>query len=75
MKLEKTKQIYDILLDASRIVEKNASVSVNTDIQQTKNNNLKLAKLRPALRDVKEGTELVVAASELFAIIGGLFAL
>jgi hypothetical protein len=75
MKLEKTKQIYDILLDASRIVGKNASVNVDTKIYESKNNNLKLAKLRPALRDVKEGTELVVAASELFAIIGGLFAL
>ena len=35
---------------------------------------LKLASIRPVLRDVKEGAELVVAGSQLFAIIAGLFA-
>ncbi len=34
-----------------------------------------LAKLKPTIHEVKEGTELVVVASELFAIIGGLFAM
>lgn len=36
---------------------------------------LRSAKIRPILYDIKDGTELVVAVSELFAIIGGLFAL
>ena len=35
---------------------------------------LKLASIRPVLRDVKEGAELVVTGSQLFAIIAGLFA-
>ncbi len=35
---------------------------------------LKLASIRPVLRDIKDGAELVVAGSELFAIIAGLFA-
>lgn len=43
--------------------------------KKEKSAKLKLAKIRPVLHDVKDGTELVVAASELFAIIGGLFAL
>lgn len=34
---------------------------------------LKLASIRPVLRDIKDGAELVVAGSELFAIIAGLF--
>jgi len=36
---------------------------------------LKLAKLTPTLHQAKEGTELIVAASELFALIGGLFSM
>ena len=35
----------------------------------------KLAKLKPIFSDVKEGTEFVVAASELFVVIGGLFSM
>lgn len=35
---------------------------------------LKLASIKPVLRDVKDGAELVVAGSQLFAIIAGLFA-
>ncbi len=33
-----------------------------------------LAKLKPVIHDAKEGAEFIVAASELFALIGGLFA-
>lgn len=36
-------------------------------------NSLRLARIRPVLHDVKEGLELVVAGSELFGIIAGLF--
>ncbi len=32
-----------------------------------------LAKLKPVIHDAKEGAEFIVAASELFALIGGLF--
>ncbi len=32
-----------------------------------------LAKLKPTLQNIKENTELIVAASELFALVAGLF--
>ena len=35
----------------------------------------RLAKLRPVIQDVKETSELVVAASEIFALIAGTFSL
>ncbi len=73
----KSKQIYNILCKTSSSSFRNnkAEAAVSSNIHDKKVNKFKLAKLRPVLHDAKEGTELVVAASELFAIIGGLFSM
>ena len=69
MEFEKTKQIYDILIDSSNVTASYASNNTSdSKIEQEKKHNLKLSKLKPVLQDVKDGTELVVAASELFII-------
>ncbi len=70
---EKSKQIYDILFTSSK---KHISGEKEKNVLESSNKEatLKMAKLRPVLHDTKEGVELVVAASEFFAIIGGLFA-
>jgi hypothetical protein len=73
--LDKAKEIYDVLLNASNIGDKNKTINIDKNKSISKQGRLKLSKLRPVLHDAKEGAELVVAASELFAIIGGLFAL
>ena len=49
-------------------------VSPEPDEHKKPSSSLKLASIRPVLRDVKEGAELVAAGSQLFAIIAGLFA-
>ena len=59
------------------VIKKYASITQdlpqkNEEIKEK--SSLKLASIRPVLRDVKEGAELVVAGSQLFAIIAGLFA-
>jgi hypothetical protein len=41
--------------------------------EKTASSKIKLASIKPVLRDIKDGAELVVAGSELFAIIAGLF--
>ena len=41
--------------------------------QKTASSKIKLASIKPVLRDIKDRAELVVAGSELFAIIAGLF--
>jgi len=70
-----TKFIYETLKKSS---SERLSITQTTGSiveKEKKTDKLKLSKLKPYLSDVKEGTELVVAASELFAIIGGLFAM
>ncbi len=67
----KTEFIYDTL-------KKSATKTViykSTKTKEPQISNIKLAKLKPNFSNVKDGTEFVVAASELFAIIGGMFAL
>ena len=59
------------------IIKKYANLTqVLSETEGDKNtrSSLKLASIRPVLRDIKDGAELVVAGSELFAIIAGLFA-
>ena len=41
--------------------------------KKTASSKIKLASIKPVLRDIKDRAELVVAGSELFAIIAGLF--
>ena len=58
------------------IIKKYASITQdlppkNEEIKEK--SSLKLASIKPVLRDVKDGAELVVAGSQLFAIIAGLF--
>jgi len=71
----KTKFIYETLKKSG--LDQSLSMEVEEHVleENKQMDKLKLSKLRPYLSDVKEGTELVVAASELFAIIGGLFAM
>lgn len=68
------KFVYEILMKSKKHThnEKKDKIAFK---KEEKTSKLKLSKLRPVLTDVKEGTELIVAASELFAIIGGLFAM
>lgn len=74
LKEPRAKLVYETLKGASiKQNEQQKSSEQNPSID--KSEKLKLSKLRPVLSDVKEGAELVVAASELFAIIGGLFAM
>jgi superfamily I DNA/RNA helicase len=40
----------------------------------TNSQNIKLAKIKPILKEVKDGAELIVTSAELFRIIAGLFA-
>ncbi len=59
------------------IIKKNANLTqVMPEPEEHKkpSSSLKLASIKPVLRDVKDGAELVVAGSQLFAIIAGLFA-
>lgn len=59
------------------IIKKYATITLDLPLkneQIKEKSSLKLASIRPVLRDVKDGAELVVAGSQLFAIIAGLFA-
>ena len=59
------------------IIKKYASITQDLppkNEQIKEKSSLKLASIKPVLRDVKDGAELVVAGSQLFAIIAGLFA-
>lgn len=67
----------DEIKQAVEIIKKYASITQylppkNEQIKEK--SSLKLASIKPVLRDVKDGAELVVAGSQLFAIIAGLFA-
>ena len=69
---KKSAIVYNKLIKASSVSkEQNQTTSKNIE----KSHSIKLSKLRPSLSEVKESAELVVVASELFAIIGGLFAM
>lgn len=68
------KNIYEKLLEASNSNKDSKQIVAKTS-KTNSSHSLKLSKLRPSLSDVKESAELVVVASELFAIIGGLFAM
>ena len=67
---DEIKQVIDVIKKYASIT-KDLSPK-NEEIKEK--SSLKLASIRPVLRDVKEGAELVVAGSQLFAIIAGLFA-
>jgi hypothetical protein len=69
--------LLDDIKQVIEIIKKNANltqVSPEPDEHKKPSSSLKLASIRPVLRDVKEGAELVAAGSQLFAIIAGLFA-
>ncbi len=57
--------------------ERKTNINKNkfTTKSDEKKHHHKLAKLTPSLHQAKEGAELIVAASELFALIGGLFSM
>jgi len=75
IKDERMKAIYDILYSASqKHAEKRSKEIIHSNTKRPESK-LKLAKLRPVMQDIKEGGELIVTASELFALIGGLFSL
>ena len=67
---DEIKQVIDIIKKYATITQDLPKKSE----QIKEKSSLKLASIRPVLRDVKEGAELVVAGSQLFAIIAGLFA-
>lgn len=63
------KEVISIIKEhACKIEERNQEVSSSKFCSK-----IKLASIKPVLRDVKDGAELVVAGSQLFAIIAGLF--
>ncbi|MEO1923160.1 MAG: hypothetical protein ABGX25_01425, partial [Nautiliaceae bacterium] len=62
-----TEKILNILKEYQ---EKTKDLSANTNSQ-----NIKLAKIKPILKEVKEGAELIVTGAELFGVIAGLFTL
>ena len=67
----------DEIKQVVEVIKKYASITQdlppkNEEIKEK--SSLKLASIKPVLRDVKDGAELVVAGSQLFAIIAGLFA-
>jgi hypothetical protein len=62
-----TEKILNILKEYQ---EKTKDLSTNTNSQ-----NIKLAKIKPILKEVKEGAELIVTGAELFGVIAGLFTL
>ena len=67
----------DEIKQVVEVIKKYASITQDLpqkNEQIKEKSSLKLASIRPVLRDVKEGAELVVAGSQLFAIIAGLFA-
>lgn len=67
----------DEIKQVIEIIKKYASITQDLppkSEQIKEKSSLKLASIRPVLRDVKEVGELVVTGSQLFAIIAGLFA-
>lgn len=70
-----TKELNDIQDTLREYENKKVQKQIYETTNVKSSAKLRLAKIRPVLHDVKDSTELVVAASELFAIISGLFAL
>lgn len=71
------KNLPDEIKKVIEIIKKYANLTQvlsETEGDKKTRSSLKLASIRPVLRDIKDGAELVVAGSELFAIIAGLFA-
>ena len=67
----------DEIKQVVEIIKKYATITQDLppkNEQIKEKSSLKLASIKPVLRDVKDGAELVVAGSQLFAIIAGLFA-
>ena len=67
----------DEIKQVIEIIKKYATITQDLppkNEQIKEKSSLKLASIKPVLRDVKDGAELVVAGSQLFAIIAGLFA-
>ncbi len=67
----------DEIKQVIEVIKKYASITQDLpkkSEQIKEKSSLKLASIRPVLRDVKEVGELVVTGSQLFAIIAGLFA-
>ena len=62
-----TEKILNILKEYQ---EKTKDITTNTNSQ-----NIRLAKIKPILKEVKEGAELIVTGAELFGVIAGLFTL
>jgi len=61
---EKTDKILKVLKDYQSQIEINI---------QENENSIKIAKIKPAIENVKTGMEFIVTASELFGVIAGLF--
>lgn len=69
--------LLDDIKQVIEVIKKYATITHDLppkNEQIKEKSSLKLASIRPVLRDVKEGAELVVAGSQLFAIIARLFA-
>ena len=67
----------DEIKQVIEVIKKYATITQDLPLkneQIKEKSSLKLASIRPVLRDVKDGAELVAAGSQLFAIIAGLFA-
>ena len=67
----------DEIKQVIEVIKKYATITQDLPLkneQIKEKSSLKLASIKPVLRDVKDGAELVVAGSQLFAIIAGLFA-
>jgi len=67
-----TNSLYKILLEAHTVIKVDSEIKENKEKEKSE---FKLAKLKPVLAEVKESTDFIVSASELFGIIGGLFAM
>ena len=67
---DEIKQVVEIMTKYANLTQ----VLPEPEGDKKTRSSLKLASIRPVLRDIKDGAELVVAGSELFAIIAGLFA-
>lgn len=75
---EATAKIYNILKESTHKHEEvvlEEKVASSQSAEEYKSIKRKLAKIQPILSDVKKSSEFVVTASELFAVIGGLFSL
>ena len=67
---ETTNELYEILMKSHYVLK--VKEHQEEEVPSAK---IKLEKLKPSLSDVKESIEFIVSASELFGIIGSLFAI